>query len=143
MKKTLTIFAALLFLGSSLTVFGEDVRKASFVLVEFYPAKLQSMVPIEAIFVIKNTGNAPINPYAEVTLSGRVVTLKGDEVLRIVDKKYYVHNLWPGETTGKQRLYIGSVPSGEYTLELTVNAYNKVRGQNLSTEMVSFSLKIS
>jgi hypothetical protein len=45
MKKTLTIFAALLILGSSLNSFGEDVRKASFVLVEFYPSQLQAMVP--------------------------------------------------------------------------------------------------
>ncbi len=143
MKKTLTIFAALLILGSSLNSFGEDVRKASFVLVEFYPSQLQAMVPIEAIFYIKNTGNAPITPYAEVTISGRVVTLKGEEILRLVDKKYNIHNLWPSEATSKQRLYIGSVPAGSYNLELTINTFNKVRNENLSTEMVNFPLEIS
>ncbi len=109
---------------------------------EFIPSELQQGVPFELIFKLKNTGDEPITPYAEVTIYGKVYNGDGDSVLRVLDKKFRIYNFWPGDQSARQRLYIGSLEKGSYTLRLNINTYNRVKGMNVSQETLEMPLDV-
>ena len=108
--------------------------------VEFYPPEVRADVPFEIIFKLANTGTQPATPYAEVTLSGEVLNEKGAQVLKPVDKKYNIYNFWPGDRSGKQRYYIGPLPSGEYKLRVDVNAFIRVKNVVVSNETFEMTI---
>lgn len=139
------IFFISLFLSAVLLynyTIAENGVKVSFVLLEFSPKKLLSYVPIEIYFAIQNNGSEFVSPYAEVVVSGEVFTAKGRPVLKLDDQKYYVYNLGPGSRTGKQKLYVGSLPDGDYILRLNTNAFNRAKQMYLSNEKLELELKI-
>ncbi len=118
--------------------------EVSLEIVNFYPEEdIRQNVPFEIVFRISNTGEEAINPFAEVTLSGEVYTDDGESVLRLVDKKYRVYNLWPGETSGKLWFYVGALErKGIYKLKLRVNAYNLIKNKNLSNKKLEIPIYV-
>ena len=125
------------------TTIAEESAEISAFFIEFYPAaRLQSEVPFEVIFKLRNTGEKPVNPYAEVTLSGSVYNEKDEAILRVTDKRYRAYNLWPGDETGRLRLYIGALKNGIYSLKIDVNAFNRGSNMNISNKPFELTLFI-
>lgn len=110
---------------------------------EFSTKTVQAGVPFEIIYKFRNAGAEPINPFAQMTLYGNVVDEKGNPVLRILDKQLNIYNLWPGEAGGAQRIYIGVLPKGKFTIKLHVNAYSKVKNKNLSNELFEKKIDVN
>jgi hypothetical protein len=153
------------FIGSILVLCGlffsqnsytEDGPHVKFFFVEFFPEPtLQAGSYFEVVFRLKNDGNKPINPYAEVAVAGEIVKMvenkqkidasqqsmvdksfetQEEVVLRLLDKKYKLYNLWPGEISSKLWFYIGILPEGAYTMRLYISALDRVRGKSISSE---------
>jgi len=119
-----------------------DGGKVSLIFVQFYPEKLSPSVSFEVYFVLRNTGSKAITPSAEVTVSGEVLDQKENIVYRIIDKRYFIYNFWPGDSSGKQRIYIGALKKGMFKLRLHVNAYNRAKSSNVSTETFDIDLNV-
>ncbi|MDD5439938.1 MAG: hypothetical protein PHS37_07115 [Candidatus Omnitrophica bacterium] len=123
--------------------FAETPAKVNIVFLEFYPTNdLKAGAAFEIVFNLKNTGGQPVNPYAEVTLYGDVYNEKGVSVLRILDKKYRIYNFWPGDEGGRQRLYIGALPKGKYSIRLNVSSFDRGKGVVLSEEKFELPVTI-
>ena len=110
--------------------------------IEFIPSRLSAGVPFEFIFRCRNTGNEPINPFAEVTLSGGVYDSDDKQILNAQDKKYRLYNFFPGDKSGRLRFYIGSLQKGSYMLKLNINAYSRTKQVNISNSTYSMPITV-
>jgi len=113
-----------------------DAAKVQIQFVEFFPAKdLKEGAAFEIVFVLTNTGGEPINPYAEVTLYGSVLNQKNEQVFKLVDAKYRVYNLWPGDHSARERFYIGALPKGDYKLNVHASAFDRGKNRVISEDV--------
>ncbi|MDD4202218.1 MAG: hypothetical protein PHQ52_01995 [Candidatus Omnitrophica bacterium] len=155
-KYFLAVILVLFYLFFSHNSLAEDGPHVKFSFVEFFPEPtLRAGSYFEVVFRLKNDGNKPINPYAEVAVSGEIVKIVEDKqktdgsqtsmvdqsfetkeevVLRLLDKKYKLYNLWPGEISSKLWFYIGILPEGSYTMRIYISALDRVRGKTISSE---------
>lgn len=133
MKKLIFLFCIL----STLFIFyrapqAQAAAKVSLVLLEFDPEELLAGAPFEIVFRLKNTGDEPITPFAEVTISGYIYDREGVEALRVIEKQFKVYNFWPDAQSGRHRMLIGPVAqAGIYTMDLNINVYNRVKNNNV------------
>jgi len=116
--------------------------KVDLKLEKFIPEKLQQGVPFEMIFRFENTGNEPVTPSAEVTIFGDIHDSDRNPVFRITDKTYRVYNFFPGDRTARQRLYIGSLRSGTYTIRLEITTYNKIKSTVVSQVKLDIPINV-
>jgi len=144
MKTIMMVSLIVVSLFLACNVYCDEPAKITLQFIEFFPVNnLQNEVPFEIIFKLKNTGGTPINPYAEVTLSGQVVDKKGEAVFRVVDKKYRVYNFWPGDQSGRLRFYVGSLTPGAYTIKLNINTFDRGKGVNISNEPFTMPITVN
>jgi len=140
-KPFLIIFLLLVSIFSCQSViFSEGDYFISFVFQEFHPENPQIHVPFEVIFKLKNTGSEFISPFAEVTISGKILDSEDNAILRLREEQYRVHNFVPGAQTGRLRYYIGTLEEGAYKVELVINSYNKVKKRHLSRDTFDWLL---
>ena len=136
----LLLLAAIFSMG--IRAYSADDARISIVLDSFSPPKLQQGVPFEMIFKLKNSGTKAVTPSAEVTLYGDVYDSDRNPALRIVDKTYRVYNFYPGAVTGKQRLYIGSLRKGSYTIRLDITTYNRTKNAVVSQVKLDIPINV-
>ncbi len=123
--------------------FANGSARISFIFEGFYPVeKPKQGIPFEIVFRLKNSGDSPINPFADVSISGGIYDTKGDLVFRVTDRQYRIYNLWPQGQSPKQLFYIGNLTKGSYVIKLNIYAYNRIKGISISQEIFELNIDV-